>query len=101
MPRRAAATYRRRLSREDAETGTVLITKDRWRLFPPPMTEFAVEVAGARFATRIVAEDCDCVRPPHQHWHLEAGHFRDRLDFAAGVTIEVARVHGAWVVRNG
>jgi hypothetical protein len=40
------------------------------------MTEFAVDVAGARFATRIVAEDCECVPPPHQHYHLEAGHFR-------------------------
>jgi hypothetical protein len=36
--------YRRKLSREDAETGTLLIEKSRWRLFPPPMTEFAVDV---------------------------------------------------------
>ncbi len=48
------------------------------------MQEFAVDVAGRRFATRIVAEDCECVPPPHQHYHLEAGHFRHLLDFAEG-----------------
>lgn len=57
--------YRRKLSREDAATGTVLITKDRWAGFPPPMVEFAVEAGGQRFATRVVAEDCLCAPPAH------------------------------------
>jgi len=38
MPRvTATASYRRRLSREDVETGPVLVDKRAWRLFPPPM----------------------------------------------------------------
>ena len=93
--------YRRKLSREDAGTGSILITKDRWRAFPAPMREFAVEVAGRRFATRIVAEDCVCVPPAHQHYHLEAGHFRDLLDFATGRVVEIGEWGGVFTVRNG
>jgi len=97
----AMKPYRHKLSREDAETGSILITKDRWRTFPPPMQEFVVDVAGRRFATRIVAEDCECVPPPHQHYHLEAGHFRHLLDFAAGKVIEIEPGDDVYAVRNG
>ncbi len=97
----AAAVYRRKLSREDADTGTILITKGRWRMFPPPMDEFTVRVGRRRFQTRIVAEDCACVPPPHQHLHLEAGHLRDRLDVRAGAVIEIAREGAEYVIRNG
>ncbi len=93
--------YRRKLSREDADTGSILILKTHWRAFPPPMQEFAVEVAGRRFATRIVAEDCACVLPPHQHYHLEAGHFRHLLDFSRGATVEIEPGEGVYSVRNG
>jgi hypothetical protein len=84
-------SYTRKLSREDVETGSIFITKDRWRMFPPPLEEFAVVVAGREFRTCIVAEDCVCVPPPHQHYHLEAGHFRDLLDFTRGRTVAVQR----------
>jgi len=97
----ADRTYRRKLSREDADTGTLLITKDRWAMFPAPMTAFPVEVAGARFETRIVAEDCACVPPPHQHLHLELGHVADLLDFRRGVVVEVARAGDGYILRNG
>jgi hypothetical protein len=83
--------YRRRLSREDAETGSILIDKRAWRLFPPPMEEFTVVVGGQEFRTCIVAEDCNCVPPPHQHYHLEAGHFRHLLDFRPGRTMLMRR----------
>jgi len=85
------APYRRRLSREDAETGSILIDKRAWRLFPLPMEEFTVVVGGQEFRTCIVAEDCNCVPPPHQHYHLEAGHFRHLLDFHPGRTQLVQR----------
>ena len=97
----AMKPYRRKLSREDADTGSILIEKRVWRAFPPPMTEFAVDVAGARFATRIVAEDCECVPPPHQHYHLEAGHFRHLLEFDRGSVIEIAAGDDGFVIRNG
>jgi len=93
--------YRRKLSREDAGTGTILIDKARWRLFPPPMQEFVVEVAGRRFATRIVAEDCCCVPPAHQHRHLEAGHFSHLLKFTPGAVIEFTQDGETYVIRNG
>jgi hypothetical protein len=98
----AVNPYRRKLSGEDAETGTVLITKDRWKSFPPPMQEFQVGVGRRRFATRIVAEDCVCVPPPHQHMHLEAGHFRHLLDFSKGAIVEIEiREDGVRSIRNG
>lgn len=93
--------YRRTLSREDADTGSILIEKRLWRAFPPPMAEFAVDVGDARFATRIVAEDCACVPPPHQHYHLEAGHFRHLLDFDRGSVIEIVPGEDAFIIRNG
>jgi hypothetical protein len=81
--------YRHKLNREDVATGTILIEKHRWTAFPPPMQEFTVAVAGRRIATRIVAEDCACVPPAHQHMHLEASHFRDLLDFDLGAVLEI------------
>src|SRR4030042_222593 len=92
MPRAAAATsYRRKLSRADEGTGSMLIDKHAWRLFPPPMEEFTVLVDGQEFRTRIVAEDSARARPPHQHYHLEAGHFRHLLDFSPGRSVLVRR----------
>src|SRR4030042_2841319 len=84
-----SAPYRRKLSRADVATGTMLIDKHAWRLFPPPMEEFTVLVAGQEFRTLIVAEDCVCVPPPHQHYHLEAAHFRHLLDFNPGRSVLV------------
>ena len=81
--------------------GTFLIEKSRWRLFPPPMTEFPAAAGGRRFATRIVAEDCDCAPPPHQHYHLEARHFRHLLDFTPGVVVEIDPSDAGYVIRNG
>ncbi len=101
MARTITKPYRRKLSREDTATATILLTKDRWPMFPPPMTEFSVRVGSRRFATRIVPEDCDCVLPPHQHYHFEMGHFCYLLDFSAGATVEIAREADAYVVRNG
>ena len=95
-----ATILRRNLSSEDVDTGSILIEKARWRRFPPPMHEFDVTVAGARFATRIVAEDWACVPPPHQHYHLEAAHFRDQLDFTRGATIEITRDGDTYGIAN-
>jgi hypothetical protein len=93
--------YRHKLNREDVDTGTILIEKAAWASFPPPMQEFAVEAAGRRLATRIVAEDCSCRGPAHQHLHLEAGHFRDALDFSPGAVVEIDEADGAYRIRNG
>ena len=96
MPRApSVASYTRRLSREDADTGSVLIEKSRWRMFPAPQEEFAVLVGDQEFHTCIVAEECDCVPPPHQHYHLEAGHFRHLLDFRPGASLTIERLPDA------
>jgi hypothetical protein len=94
-------TYRRKLSREDVATGTIFIEKRAWTMFPRPMREFPVDVRGQRFATRIVAEDCSCRPPAHHHWHLEAGHFRDRLRFGPGDAIDIVPTDDAFDIRNG
>jgi len=94
--------YRRKLSGEDAETGTILITKGRWKAFPPPMDEFAIRVVRRPCATRIVAEDCVRVPPPDRHVHLEAGHFRHLMDFSKGAIVEIEiRDDGVSSIRNG
>ena len=99
MPATTTA-YARKLSAEDADTRSILIEKSRWRAFPPPMQEFTVVVAGQPFQTRIIAEDCSCVPPPHQHYHLEAGHFAHLLDFRRGARINVERRGGTYHVAN-
>jgi hypothetical protein len=93
-------TYERKLSAEDADTRSILILKSRWRAFPPPMQEFTAVVAGQSFQTRVVAEDCSCVPPPHQHYHLEAGHFAHLLDFRRGARVSVERRGEAYHVAN-
>lgn len=93
--------YIRKLSAEDVDTGSLLIEKARWRAFPAPMQEFAVEAAGQRFATRIVAEDCNCVPPPHQHLHMELGHLRHLLRFERGERVVVEQGDGAYLISNG
>jgi hypothetical protein len=93
-------SYRRVLSAEDADTGTILIEKSRWAMFPPPMEEFAIEAGGQRFVTRIVAEDCSCVGTPHQHLHLEAGHLKHLLHFTRGASITITRGEKAYVIAN-
>jgi hypothetical protein len=94
-------TYRRTLSSEDAATATILIQKRNWKDFPPPMREFSVRVGRTRYQTRVVAEDCSCVSPPHQHYHLEAGHIAKKLKFRRGDVIEIAQSDGCYVMRNG
>jgi hypothetical protein len=94
--------YRRKLSREDAETGTLLITKNRWPYFPRPMRQFTLVSRRDRVVTRIVAEDCACVAPPHQHYHLEAGHLRGSLRFHVGDVVEILRTReDEYIIRNG
>ncbi|MBI5287942.1 MAG: hypothetical protein HY873_03095 [Chloroflexi bacterium] len=93
--------YRRKLSREDSDTGSILITKNRWPDFPAPMTAFEVRVGRSRYSTRIVAEDCECVAPKHQHYHLEAGHFARRLKFKPGDLVQIVREGSVYVLRNG
>jgi len=94
--------YCRKLSTEDAATGSILIVKSRWRDFPPPMKEFMALVKGEQFATRIIAEECACVPPPHEHYHLEAAHFAARLKFSRGETIEITRDgDGPYGIANG
>jgi hypothetical protein len=96
------ASYSRKLSQEDVETVSIFVTKDRWRMFPPPLEEFTVVVGSETFRTCIVAEECACARtqtrvagarlgvpPSHQHYHLEAGHFRHMLDFRPGRRVVV------------
>ena len=92
MRRTVSAPYTRKLSREDVETGSVLIEKGRWRMFPSPQEEFAVLVGDQEFRTCIVAEECDCVPPHHQHYHLEAGHFRHLLGFRPGASLTIERL---------
>ena len=94
------APYTHTLNAEDVETGSILIEKAAWDAFPPPMEEFAVAVGGRRYATRIVAEDCICRGKPHQHYHLEAGHFRDQLDFVRGNVVSIQQLDDGYVIAN-
>jgi hypothetical protein len=58
------------------------------------------EVDGKRFATRIVADECGCVPPPHQHHHPEAGLFSKLIDFTRGTVVEVEGAGGEYTIRN-
>lgn len=92
--------YRRKLSREDADTGTTLITKGRGRTLPAATQEFVIGVAVERRATRVATNDCARVPAPHRHLHLEAGHFRHLLDFSRGAVAEIERDEGVCAVHH-
>lgn len=77
------------LSREDAETATILITTNAWSMFSPPLEGSAVRVDRSSCLTTIVPEDSCCVLPPHQHRHRQAGQFAHRLNFHARDVIEI------------
>jgi hypothetical protein len=89
------------LSRQDAGTGALLMTKERWSMPPAPMAEVPIDIHRARIETRIVPEDCACVPRPQRHLHLELGHVRGRLDFGAGAVVEAAPHGDGFVLRNG
>src|SRR3972149_3180015 len=75
------ATYTRKLSRGEVSDGSILIEKTKWRFFPPPGEPLTLEAGGESFSVAIEAEDCSCVPPPHQHYHLPAAAFRSRIAF--------------------
>jgi hypothetical protein len=93
--------YRRKLSREDAEHRRVMLTKDRWRDFPSPGEKFGVQVGEAKARARIIAEECSCVGPQHEHRYIDASSVARRLCFKPGDFVEFSSVDGVLVLRNG
>src|SRR3972149_367564 len=73
-------TYTRKLSRGEVSDGSILIEKTKWRFFPPPGEPMTLEAGGGRFSVAIEAEDCSCMAPPHQHYHLPAAPARSTED---------------------
>jgi hypothetical protein len=85
-------TYRRKLSRGEVSEGSILIEKTKWRLFPRPGEPLRIEVSGASIVTAIEAEDCNCVPPPHQHYHLPAAALQSHIEFRPGVVLTFERL---------
>ena len=95
-----ATTYTRKLSRDDAANGRMLIEKGRWNMFPQPGGSMAADVGGVRSRLRVVGERCDCVPPEHEHRYLLMGAARRRIVFVAGVRVTIDRANGVYRVRN-
>ena len=85
-------TYTRKLSRGEVSEGSILIEKTKWRFFPPLGQPLTLEAGGERFSVAIEAEDCSCVPPPHQHYHLPAAAFRSRIDFRPGASLRFEKL---------
>ena len=93
--------YVRKLSREDAANGRMLIEKAKWGMFPQPGGGISADVGGVRSRLRVIGERCECVPPQHEHRYLRMGTARRRLVFAAGARVTVDRANGIYRVRNG
>ncbi|MEM4266715.1 MAG: hypothetical protein QW404_01515 [Candidatus Nanoarchaeia archaeon] len=64
--------YRRKISREEAEEGYILITKDALKMFPPIDRKFYLVENKKETPVKVRAISCICMGPeePHQHYHL-------------------------------
>jgi hypothetical protein len=97
--------YTRKLSREDAARGRMLIDQQRWGMFPRPGGSLAADVGGARARLRVVGDACACKprcgAPEHEHRYLQMGPSRRRIVFVAGASVTVDRANGIYRVRNG
>jgi hypothetical protein len=93
--------YVRKLSREDASLGRMLIEKSKWGMFPQPGGAISADVGGVRSRLRVEGERCSCVPPEHEHRYLRMGAARRRIVFVAGARVTVDRANGAYRVRNG
>jgi hypothetical protein len=95
-----STSFKRKLSSDEVARGSLLIEKGRWSLFPPPGTPFELEAGGVGVTVRIEAEDCNCVPPPHQHYHLPLGALREVLPFVPGTVLIVEQLgEGRYAVR--
>jgi hypothetical protein len=93
--------YTRKLSREEAALGRMLIDKQRWGMFPRPGGSLAADVGGARARLRVLGEPCECRPPKHERRYLQMGAARRRIVFVAGASLTVDRANGIYRVRNG
>ncbi len=65
--------YRRRISREEAGRGSVLVAKNMLKNFPPVGESFKLRCGGEEGDVEIVSVPCQCVGPdkPHEHYYLD------------------------------
>ena len=92
--------YIRKISRDDARHGRLLIDNAKWGLFPQPGGAISADVGGARSRLRVASEPCACVPPEHEHRYLQVGAARRRIIFVAGARVAVERANGVYRLRN-
>ena len=84
--------YARKLSSEDVHRRSLLITKDAWKMFPPPGKPIVLKLGEEKFKTIIEAEPCICVPPPHEHYHLPMGDLAARLPWQKGLVVTLRKL---------
>lgn len=67
--------YRRKISKEEADEGYILITKEALKMFPEKDRKFYLVENKKETPAKIRAVSCICMGPeqPHQHYHLVYG----------------------------
>ena len=85
-------TYIRKISAEEAREGFVFITKDALTFFPPVGEELALAGPEGVANARLVAAPCECVGPPHEHYHLVG---RLPVDLVKGGVVRIQRTSAA------
>ncbi len=65
--------YRRKVSREEAGKGGILIAKNMLKNFPRVGESFKLKFEGAEGDVEVISVPCHCVGPdkPHEHYYLE------------------------------
>ena len=67
-----AESYRRKVSREEADEGYLFVTKDRLGFFPPEGIAFRLDDGGRTRSAELESRACTCRGPerPHRHWFV-------------------------------
>jgi len=81
--------YRRKLSAGEARGQFMLITKDRWKHFPPPGQPFDLRLGDELYRVAIEAIPCHCVGMPHEHYHLGLTELTPLLEWVRGATFVI------------
>lgn len=82
--------YKRRISREEAQRGYILITKNALKQFPTIGESFQLKFGDEKFPIEIKGVPCQCRGPdkPHEHYHLEV---KGSIEMRMGNVVSIAK----------
>lgn len=85
--------YRRKLSREEASIGYLMILKDRLDFFPRVGEAFDLWFRDKSYRVQVDSEHCTCRGPdkPHEHYRISLDPLRGVLEVKKGIEMTIVK----------